>query len=65
MTQPTETQRRLAALAAQLAVANPDAAEYLATVLAQEAERRKRVQGFGIEVRWNEVSGRAELRSGE
>lgn len=64
MTQPTETQRRLAALAAQLAAANPDAAEYLATVLAQEADRRKRVQGFGIEIRWNEVTGQAEVRNG-
>jgi len=63
--QPTPAQRRLAALAAALAATNPDAAEYLATVLAAEAERRKRVRGFGIEIHWNEVTGRAEVRSGE
>lgn len=63
MTTPTnEAQARLAALAAAMADANVDAAEYLAQALAEEARQRKAVRGFGIEIRWNGVTQRAEAR---
>ena len=63
MTTPqTDTQRRLALLAAALADANPDAAGELGRLLVAEEERRKRVRGFGIEARWNAVTGKAEVR---
>jgi hypothetical protein len=61
----TPAQRRLADLAAALASANPDAAEALGAMLVHEAAQRKRVRGFGIVVRWNEVTGRVELLTGE
>lgn len=49
MTTPqTDAQRSLAALAAALADANVDAAEYLAQALAEE-------------IRWNAVTQRAEV----
>ena len=57
-----EQQRHLRNLAAALAAADVDAAEYLAQVLATEARERKRVRGFGIEIRWNGVTGRGEIR---
>lgn len=63
-TPPTDTQRRLAALAAALAAANVDAAGELGRLLLLAAEERKRPQGFGIEIRVNSVTGLAELRNG-
>lgn len=63
MTTPTnETQARLHALAAALASANLDAAGELGRLLVAEEERRKRVVGFAIEIRWNAVTQRAEVR---
>jgi hypothetical protein len=62
--QPTDQQRRIAQLAAALADSNLDAAEALGRLLVAEAERRKQQQGFGIEIRWNSVTERAELRQG-
>ena len=59
---PTERQVSLSNLAAALAAADVDAAEYLAQVLATEARERKRVKGFGIEIRVNSVTGRGEIR---
>jgi len=65
MTTPqTDAQRRLAALAAALVAANVDAAGELGRLLLLAAEERKRPRGFGIEIRWNAVSERAELRNG-
>lgn len=61
----TDHQRRLADLAAQLADANPDAAEELGKHLTHQAGERKRVRGFGVVVRVNEVTGRIELICGE
>ena len=60
--QPTDQQRRLATLAAALASANPDAAEALGRLLVAEAERAKQPQGFAIELRWNGVTERLEVR---
>lgn len=64
MTTPqTDTQRRLAALAAALADANADAAGELGRLLVAEEERRKRVWGgLAIEIRWNAVTQKAEVR---
>lgn len=63
MTTPTnEAQARLAALAAHMASVNVDAAEYLAQALVEEARRRKAVKGFAIEVRYNSITQRAEVR---
>lgn len=57
----TLTQARLAALAAILAAANPDAAAELARRLAWEAQRHKRPAGLGIVVRFDEVTGCLEM----
>lgn len=66
MTTPqTDTQRRLALLAAALASANADAAGELGRLLVAEEERRKRVRGFAIEIRWNSVLQNAEIRGPE
>lgn len=63
MTTPhTDTQRRLAALAAALADANADAAGELGRLLVAAEAERKRVRGFGIEIRWNSVTQKAEVR---
>lgn len=61
---PTPAQRRLARLARAMAAVNPDAAAELATQLAHAAEAQRRPQGFGIEIRFNQVTGRLDLRSG-
>lgn len=62
--QPTPAQRRLATLARAMAAVNPDAAAELATQLAHAAAEQRRPQGFGIEIRFNQVTGRVEMRSG-
>lgn len=62
-TQPlTPAQLALDALAAELAVRNPDAAEELARRMAHHAAQRKRVRGFGISIHVNLVTGRLELQ---
>lgn len=61
----TPAQQRLAALAAELAAANPDAAAELARHMAHHAQQARRWRGFGIMVRWNEVTERVELTIGE
>ena len=61
---PTPAQRRLATLAKAMAARNPDAAAELATQLAHAAEEQLRPQGFGIEIRFNVITGQVELRSG-
>lgn len=71
MTQPNPTQPltpaqlALDALAQDLAIRNPDAAEELARRMAHHAAQRKRVRGFGISIHVNAVTGRLELRVGE
>jgi hypothetical protein len=59
----TANQSQIAAMAAAMAANNPDAAEELAKHLAYEANRQKTPQGFGIEIRWNEITEKAELRA--
>lgn len=61
---PTATQQRIARLAAGMAEANPDAAEELARHLAHQAAQRKRVRGFCVAVRFNEVTGQIEITCG-
>jgi hypothetical protein len=61
----TPTQRRLADLAARLASANVDAAEYFAEILSHEAKARKRVKGFGLLIRFNSVTQKPEILLGE
>lgn len=58
----TDHQRRLATLAAALATADVDAAEALGALLVAEARERKRVRGFAIEIRFNGVTGKGEIR---
>lgn len=64
MTTPqTDTQRRLAILAAALADANAAAAGELGRLLvAAEAERKRVRGGLAIEIRWNAVTQKAEVR---
>lgn len=62
--QPTPAQRQLARLARAMAARNPDAAAELATQLAHAAEVARQPQGFGIEIRFNAVTGRVDLRLG-
>lgn len=62
--QPTPAQRRLARLARAMAAVNPDAAAELATQLAHAVEVARRPQGFGIEIRFNAVTERVEMRVG-
>lgn len=61
----TDTQRRLAILAAALADANADAAGELGRLLVAAEAERKKVAGFGIEIRWNSVTQKAEVRGPE
>lgn len=63
-TRPTATQQRIARLAAAMADANPDAAEELARHLAHQAAQRKRVRGFCVIVRLNQITGRVEITCG-
>jgi hypothetical protein len=67
MTQPAQlnsTQLQIAALAEAMADANPDAAEELGKHLTHQAAQRKRLRGFGVLVRYNEVTRRIELICG-
>lgn len=64
-TQPTPTQRGIAALASAMAAANPDAAEELARHLAHEAAQAKRPRGFGVIIRFNSVTERIEILTGD
>jgi hypothetical protein len=59
--QPTETQRRIRELAAQMAAANPDAAEELAKALAAEALAQKRPPCLGLGIRFNLVTQKVEV----
>lgn len=63
--QPTPAQRRIAALAAQLADANPDAAAELARHLAHQAQQRRRWQGLGIMLKYNYVTEQIDMIVGE
>lgn len=59
--QPTDLQRRIRELAAQLAAANPDAAEELAKALTAEAQAQKRPPCLGLAVRFNLVTQKVEV----
>lgn len=59
--QPTDLQRRIRELAAQLAAANPDAAEELAKALAAEAQAQKRPPCLGLGIRFNLVTQKVEV----
>jgi hypothetical protein len=59
--QPTETQRRIRELAAQMAAANPDAAEELAKALAAEALAQKRPPCLGLGIRFNLITQKVEV----
>lgn len=61
----TPTQRAIAALAAEMAANNPDAAAELAKHLAHHAaEANAKRRTFGIGLRFNAVTGRMEMRAG-
>jgi hypothetical protein len=68
LTHTTAQQRILAAMAAHLAEANPDAAAELARHLAHEAARRKRVRfdgGAGLVIRYNAITNTMEIQQGD
>ena len=64
----TPTQRRIMELAQAMAANNPHAAEELANHLAHysgEQLRPRFVQGAGITIRPNPITGRIDIRSSE
>lgn len=60
----TSTQQAIARLAEAMTANNPDAAEELAKQLAHRASEAKRVRGLGIGLRFNQVTGCLEIRTG-
>lgn len=64
MTQPTETQARIAELAERMAAANADAAAELGAALVAAAARAKRPRGLCVLIRWNSITERIEIATG-
>ena len=61
----TEYQLLIRQWAEHMAQVNPDAAEELGKWLISKAEEGKRFKGFGIMVRYNEITNKIELKNGE